>query len=76
MPRIVMYERVVMVNIFPTVRACCNGKYFPLCDFLAATKKKSASHIWWAVLAGRETLNLELIKRIGDGSSTRMWDDR
>ena len=42
---------------------------------MSAGKKRNASHTWRAILFGREALNLGLIKRIGDGSTTRIWDD-
>jgi hypothetical protein len=52
------------------------GKYFPQGDFMSAGKKKNASHTWRAILAGRHVLEMGLIKRIGDGSSTNIWQDR
>jgi hypothetical protein len=52
------------------------GKYFPQSDFLSANKKKNSSHTWRAILAGRDALNLGLIKRIGNGASTNIWADR
>jgi ribonuclease HI len=51
------------------------GKYFHNTDFMAAKKKRNASHIWNAILYGREALQKGLIKRVGDGSSIRVWDD-
>jgi ribonuclease HI len=52
------------------------GKYFPQGEFMNAGKKKDASHTWRAILAGRKALELGLIRRIGDGSSTNIWEDR
>jgi hypothetical protein len=37
--------------------------------------KRNSSHAWRAILYGREALNLGLIKRIGDGGGTRVWED-
>jgi hypothetical protein len=34
------------------------------------------SHTWRAILAGRDVLKSGLMKRIGDGSDTRIWEDR
>lgn len=52
------------------------GKYFPHGEFMTATKKKKASHTWRAILAGRKALDLGLIRRIGDGASTNIWEDQ
>jgi hypothetical protein len=51
------------------------GKYFPNSNFMEARKKRNASHIWNAILFGREALTDGLIKRPGDGSTIRVWDD-
>jgi hypothetical protein len=52
------------------------GKYYPQGYFMTATKKKNASHTWRAILAGRKVLEIGFIKRIGDGTSTKIWEDR
>jgi hypothetical protein len=51
------------------------GKYYHDGEFLTAGNRRNASHTWRAILYGREALNLGLIKRIGDGGNTRIWDD-
>jgi hypothetical protein len=51
------------------------GKYFHDRDFMTARRKRNSSHIWNAILYGREALSKGLIKRIGDGSSIRVWED-
>jgi alkylhydroperoxidase/carboxymuconolactone decarboxylase family protein YurZ len=51
------------------------GKYFHNSNFLDARKKRNSSHVWRAILHGREALNKGLIKRVGDGSSIRALDD-
>jgi hypothetical protein len=51
------------------------GKYYPNSDFMNAKKKRNSSHIWNAILHGREALKGGLIKRPGDGSTIRVWDD-
>jgi ribonuclease HI len=52
------------------------GRYYHDSDFLSATRKKHASQTWRAILAGREVLKLGLIKRIGNGETTKIWEDR
>lgn len=52
------------------------GRYFHDGEFLSCTRKKHASHTWRAIFAGREILGQGLIKRIGDGASTNIWQDR
>jgi hypothetical protein len=51
------------------------GKYFHDKDFMLATRKRNSSHIWKAILYGRDALEKGLIKRVGDGSSINVWDD-
>jgi hypothetical protein len=51
------------------------GKYYPNNDFLSARRKKNSSHTWRAILHGREALTKGLIKRVGDDSSIRIFDD-
>jgi len=51
------------------------GKYFHDRDFLSSRTKRGASHIWNAILFGRDALHKGLVKRIGDGSITHIWDD-
>jgi hypothetical protein len=51
------------------------GKYYYNRDFMSAANKRGSSHTWRAILYGREALNLGLIKRIGDGTNTRIWED-
>ena len=38
-------------------------------------RKRKASHTWNAILYGREALKKGLIKRVGDGSTIRAWED-
>ena len=52
------------------------GRYFPNCDFMEATVPRSSSAIWRAIVAGREALQSGLIKRVGDGSTISIWQDR
>lgn len=52
------------------------GRYFHDSDFLSATRKKHASQTWRAIVAGREVLKKGLIRRVDDGNSARIWQDR
>lgn len=52
------------------------GRYYHDCDFLAATRKKHASHTWHAILAGKEVLQRKLVPRISNGETTHIWCDR
>jgi hypothetical protein len=51
------------------------GKYYHDTEFMSAKRKRNASHTWNAILFGREALKKGLIKRVGDGSSIRIWED-
>jgi hypothetical protein len=44
-------------------------------DFLQATAPNNSSATWRAIVAGKEALQLRLIKRIGDGRSVYVWND-
>jgi len=52
------------------------GLYFHDEDFLSRTRKRRMSFTWRAILAGREVLKKGLTRRIGDGTTTRIWEDR
>ena len=52
------------------------GKYFLNDDFMTAKNKKSSSHTWRAILAGRKALECGLIRRIRDGETTNIWRDQ
>lgn len=51
------------------------GKYYHECDFMSACNKRHSSHTWRAILYGREVLQKGLIKRVGDGTTIRVWED-
>ena len=42
---------------------------------MSAARKRNSSHVWNAILHGREALKRGLIKRPGDGSTIRIWED-
>lgn len=48
------------------------GRYYPHTDFMLATRKKHSSHTWRAILAGREDLKKGLIRRVGNGTTTKI----
>jgi hypothetical protein len=49
--------------------------YFPDTTLLEANLGSHPSQIWRAILDGREIMKQGLISRIGDGLSTRIWQD-
>lgn len=52
------------------------GRYFHDTNFLSAIRKKHASRTWCAILEGREVLKMGLIRRIGDGNTINIWQNR
>ncbi|GJN08543.1 hypothetical protein PR202_ga26477 [Eleusine coracana subsp. coracana] len=52
------------------------GRYYHDGDFLTATRKNHASQTWRAILVGREALQEGLVKRIGDGLGTNIWETK
>lgn len=52
------------------------GKHYPEGEFLTATRKKRSSSTWKSLLHGREALRKSLVRRIGDGESTDVWNDK
>lgn len=48
--------------------------YFPNDDFLAADLGSHPSQIWRSILEGRDTLKVGLIRRIGTGATTHIWN--
>jgi hypothetical protein len=51
-------------------------KYFPDTEFMQATAPSRSSATWRAIVAGKEALSTGLLKRIGDGFSVSIWNDR
>jgi hypothetical protein len=47
--------------------------YFPSVDLLHAELGSHPSQVWRAILEGCDTLQLGLIRRIGDGKTTDPW---
>lgn len=52
------------------------GRYFYDGDFIHTNWKNHASHTWRAILAGRDVLMEGLIRRTGNGITTKVWGDR
>ena len=50
-------------------------KYFKESSFLEAEARGGASYLWRSILWGRNVIKLGLRRRIGDGRSTRVFDD-
>lgn len=48
--------------------------YYPNTDFLSAELGNHPSQIWRSIIDGRDTLKVGLIRRIGTGSSTNIWN--
>ena len=51
------------------------ARYYADANILDATLGQAPSQVWRSILEGRDVLSLGLIKRIGDGSTTRIWSD-
>lgn len=51
------------------------GVYFPMGEFLSATKGSRVSWGWSSLLAGRDIIRREGMWRIGDGSSILIHKD-
>jgi hypothetical protein len=48
--------------------------YFPYDSFLDATVGSSPSHVWWAIVDGKDVLTQGIIRRIGSGATTNIWN--
>lgn len=48
--------------------------YFPGSDLLGAELGSHPSQIWRAILGGRDILSQGIIRRIGDGETTMIWE--
>lgn len=52
------------------------AKYFPNSSFLEAEEKQSnSSYIWQSLMKGMEVVKLGARWRMGDGTTTRIWQD-
>jgi hypothetical protein len=49
--------------------------YLPNTDFLNATLGSHPSQVWRAMIKGRDAMKLGLVRRIGTGESTHVWND-
>lgn len=47
--------------------------YFPVGDILNASLRTHPSQVWRSLLEGKDALSLGLVRRIGDGNSTKIW---
>lgn len=67
-----------MEDLTGTVLAECThlkASYFPNVPFLNAELGSRPSQIWRAILEGRDILRQGIIRRIGNGQTTDIWDD-
>lgn len=51
------------------------AKYFPDTDIFHATPKAGMSYAWRSILQGIEVLKKGVIKRVGDGTTVKIWED-
>jgi ribonuclease HI len=51
------------------------AKYFPRSNILHCTPRYGTSYTWRSILRGVELLKEEIIWRIGNGESVRIWED-
>jgi hypothetical protein len=65
----------LMVQLESLCARVLKGRYYHDSDFLDCSRRKKSSHTWRAVPAGRDVLKAGLIRRLGDGSHTRIWGD-
>ena len=47
--------------------------YFPNCSILEAELGPHPSQVWRAILDGKDIIKMGVIRRIGDGTTTRIW---
>lgn len=66
----------LLVNPTSLCARVLKGRYFPNGDVLSAGCPKSASKVWKAIICGREVLKQGLVRRIGDGKTTLIWEDQ
>jgi hypothetical protein len=48
--------------------------YFPSGDFLDARIESSPSRVWRAIMEGKDVLKQGLVRRIGNGKTTHVWN--
>jgi hypothetical protein len=65
----------LMTNPTSLCARILKGKYFPNSNILQAKKGKHTSHTWRAIYDGKNVLQKGIIKRIGNGQNTKVWED-
>jgi hypothetical protein len=63
----------LMTNPSSLCAQVLKDKYCPNRDFMTESKKKNVSH---TLRMGKSVLEIGLIRRIGNGTSTNIWNDR
>ncbi|KAM0830575.1 hypothetical protein ACQ4PT_066116 [Festuca glaucescens] len=51
------------------------AKYYPSCSVLEAESRDGISYAWRSILKGLELLRQGVIKRVGDGTTVKIWND-
>lgn len=51
------------------------ARYYPTCGLLDATLPSNPSQVWRSIMEGRDVLSLGVIKRIGSGLDTNIWQE-
>lgn len=51
------------------------ARYFPNTDLLQANLGSAPSQVWRSLVEGRDILQLGLVRRIGKGADTNVWQD-
>ena len=65
----------ILQNPYALSSRILKGVYFPNTTILEANIGSHPSQIWRAIVEGRDILKQGLIRRIGNGASTNIWND-
>ena len=52
------------------------GRYFPDGEFMQASVPRVSSAVWRAIVVGREALQPGLLRRVRNGQSISIWEDK
>jgi hypothetical protein len=75
--QVLLTHQAMRLNTYPNSLCAqvLKAKYFPQGNLLDMAPAREASPMWRAIEHGVELLKHGVIKRIGDGESTRIWRD-
>lgn len=65
----------ILTNPSSLLARLCKGVYYPHTDYLRATTRNYASYGWRSLQEGKSLLHHCLRVRLGNGESTRIWED-